>query len=49
MKKTTRVKKNLKGRPKTPELKLLDLSKLKKIVKEIKKRKSGIYRRWQKK
>jgi hypothetical protein len=45
MKRTAKVKKSNKGRPKSPELEIIDLSELKKKIKEIKKRKTGIYHR----
>jgi len=45
MKRTTKGKKSNKGRPKSPELEIIDLRGLKEKVKEIKKRKTGIYRR----
>ena len=45
MKRKTKVKKGIKGRPKSPELEIIDLSEQKKKIKEIKKRKTGIYRR----
>jgi len=41
-------KKRIKGRPKSPELEIIDLSELKKKIKEIKKRKTGLYHRWKK-
>ena len=46
MKRTTKVKKRIKGRSKTPELESIDLRGLKKKIKEIKKRKTGLYHRW---
>jgi hypothetical protein len=48
MKRKTKVKKGIKGRPKSPELEIIDLSELKKKVKEIKKRKTGLYLRGKK-
>lgn len=45
MKRTTKVKKRIKGRPKNPELEIIGLSELKKKIKEIKKRKTGLYHR----
>jgi len=46
MKRTTKAKISIKGRPKSPELEIIDLSELKKKIKEIKKRKTGLYHRW---
>jgi len=48
MKRTTKAKISIKGRPKSPELEIIDLSELKKKIKEIKKRKTGIYLRGKK-
>ena len=48
MKRKTKVKKGIKGRPKSPELEIIDLSELKKKIKEIKRRKKGIYLRGKK-
>jgi len=48
MKRTTKVKKSIKGRPKSPELEIIDLSELKKKIREIKKRKTGLYLRGKK-
>jgi len=48
MKRTTKGKKSNKGRPKSPELEIIDLRRLKEKVMEIKKRKTGIYHRWKK-
>jgi hypothetical protein len=39
-------KKSIKGRSITPELDIIDLSELKEKIKEIKKRKTGLYHRW---
>jgi len=48
MKRTAKVKKSNKGRPKSPELEIIDLSELKKKIREIKKRKTGLYLRGKK-
>jgi len=48
MEKQVKGKKSKRGRPKGPKvrLELEDLSNLKKKIKEIRKRKVGLYRRW---
>ncbi|MDP2969427.1 MAG: hypothetical protein Q8P64_09530 [Deltaproteobacteria bacterium] len=48
MKRTTKAKISIKGRSKSPGLEIIDLSELKKKIKEIKKRKTGLYHRWKK-
>jgi len=48
MKRTAKVKKNKKGRPKSPPLAIIGLGELLEKVKEIKKRKTGIYHRLEK-
>ncbi|MGQ9509411.1 MAG: hypothetical protein ACUVTN_08445 [Thermodesulfobacteriota bacterium] len=45
MKNRTKPKKYKRGRPKSPKVEFMDIEELKIRVKEIKKRKSGIYQK----